>query len=543
MVKAEINYNPYLRETQIKFNGQEPRINSLVEKYQSEYLQTWVKRIPKIFYDEMNGYDFELEFTGTKLDFEDVVDAFREAGVTEEQVHLFHKKEIADRIQKDAELDDLIKWMLDHKNTRFDAVELMKENSDLFDSSYPLIMMHGDDAEEINFGRIRVSGEVVNQVAELDKTDLTNTPIVFFLDRTTKGLLQGELRQLLNRSDVTEQQLFFMIHNALDFHKMERIIRDLGIKKPKTVQSLSDDQIEKYLKLYPISEYLYQALSLLQVKMDALYTELQEVNERANKANREIYEQINFYDAMLNNLKTASYNFRNRDNLDIPESWSGHKERLCTELATWKNRKTKFMGEAEAGTASEDLNRDAFRMYWTCITAMQTDAKAIINNMLEMFSDWYKKTTAEEAVDLSSIQDELEKAPISPDLKAGLLQLSTLEYVAEKPNFMGFFKASNTTEQSVRPVNAYYLHQWREYAVETVSQVVDQYAESYFNSLKGYLSKVADAYIQKIEELIDKYSEKKAETASQLSEEENLLQSDNDWVAKVRGQLNEIERG
>ena len=72
MVKAELSYNPYLLETKITFNGQEPRINSLVEKYQQETLQNWVRRIPSIFYDEMNGYDFELEFSGTKLEYEDL---------------------------------------------------------------------------------------------------------------------------------------------------------------------------------------------------------------------------------------------------------------------------------------------------------------------------------------------------------------------------------------------------------------------------------------------------------------------------------------
>ena len=34
MVKAELSYNPYLLETKIKFNGEKPRINSLVEKLQ-----------------------------------------------------------------------------------------------------------------------------------------------------------------------------------------------------------------------------------------------------------------------------------------------------------------------------------------------------------------------------------------------------------------------------------------------------------------------------------------------------------------------------
>ena len=80
MVKAELNYNPYLLETSIKFNGQEPRINSLVEKFQDDPLQSWVRRIPEIFYDEMNGYDFELEFSGTERDYQEVVHAFREKG-------------------------------------------------------------------------------------------------------------------------------------------------------------------------------------------------------------------------------------------------------------------------------------------------------------------------------------------------------------------------------------------------------------------------------------------------------------------------------
>ena len=42
MIKAELIYNPYLLETEVRFNGNPPRINSLVEKYQKEKLQTWV---------------------------------------------------------------------------------------------------------------------------------------------------------------------------------------------------------------------------------------------------------------------------------------------------------------------------------------------------------------------------------------------------------------------------------------------------------------------------------------------------------------------
>ena len=65
MVKANLSYNPYLVKTEIKFNNNKPRINSLVEKYQNEKLQSWIQQLPQIFHDEMNGYDFDLLFKGT----------------------------------------------------------------------------------------------------------------------------------------------------------------------------------------------------------------------------------------------------------------------------------------------------------------------------------------------------------------------------------------------------------------------------------------------------------------------------------------------
>ena len=60
MVKVNLDYNPYTMDFKAKFNGKEPHVNSLVEKYEHLPLQTWIKEIPHILYDEMNGYDFDL---------------------------------------------------------------------------------------------------------------------------------------------------------------------------------------------------------------------------------------------------------------------------------------------------------------------------------------------------------------------------------------------------------------------------------------------------------------------------------------------------
>ena len=55
MISAELDHNPYLLLTSVRFNGQKPRINSQIEKYEHQPLQNWAHLVPGIFYDEMNG--------------------------------------------------------------------------------------------------------------------------------------------------------------------------------------------------------------------------------------------------------------------------------------------------------------------------------------------------------------------------------------------------------------------------------------------------------------------------------------------------------
>ena len=143
MVKAELSYNPYVQETTVKFNGQPPRINSHVEKYLDKKLQTWIHKLPVIFRDEMNGYDFDLEFSGTKLDYKALVDAFHTLGVSDEDVHLFHKNEIDERDKKLDMVDQLLKWLKENPNQRYDYEKVKSENNDLFEGDYQYIVLYG----------------------------------------------------------------------------------------------------------------------------------------------------------------------------------------------------------------------------------------------------------------------------------------------------------------------------------------------------------------------------------------------------------------
>ena len=177
MVKVELEYNPYLMETVVRFDGREPRINSLVEKYQSSKLQDWIREIPDIFYNEMNGYGFELEFSGTKMDFEQLKKVFEDAGITEDQVVLFHKNEIDGREEKVIALDQLIEWLSKgESNGVFDEKAFFNEYSEKLNEEYTFITLNGGDAAAQYYDEFKISVEDIDSIDELKDVSLLSNP-------------------------------------------------------------------------------------------------------------------------------------------------------------------------------------------------------------------------------------------------------------------------------------------------------------------------------------------------------------------------------
>ena len=79
MKKVTIKYNPYLVTTQIMVDGQQPKANSSVNVTNSR-LQEWVEQLPQILTDEYRDTNFEITFTGTQADYDDIVSAVEDYG-------------------------------------------------------------------------------------------------------------------------------------------------------------------------------------------------------------------------------------------------------------------------------------------------------------------------------------------------------------------------------------------------------------------------------------------------------------------------------
>lgn len=88
-----------------------------------------------------------------------------------------------------------------------------------------------------------------------------------------------------------------------------------------------------------------------------------------------------------------------------------------------------------------------------------------------------------------------------------------------------------------------YLDQWRSRAAERILPVANTLIGNCYSNLLAYYNAMADAYHEHLQVLITERNDKKDLVSAQLSDDEKRLQEDNDWLAAVQDQLQNIERG
>lgn len=538
MIHAELLHNPYLLQTSVRFNGQLPRVNSQVEKYESMTLKDWIVKVPKIFHDEMNGYDFELSFTGTKSDFESLQRTFQAAGISQDMVRLFHKNELEDAETKSLAIDRLIQWLRENPNRKFDFTAFYEQNSDLFESAYPYIIINGHDTEAIH---PQVSTEVVKNAQELQNTVLTNTPILFFIDPKSTKEFREDLVSIMNRKDVKQNQLFFMIHPQLKADQVKRVIIDLGVEHPQIVSTYSEDSILMYFKDYPITEYVRDAIIIFEEKATAISAILAEENKASEIQNAEIHAVIDGIEEQLRRLKESDTYFTERDNFSVGSIFDNLLSDLQSKIEQWRNRKTKVVGDDECDKAATEYNIDVAKFIAAFNTAMSDAYRSIAMEIHEDFIDNYKKQGLDLAFDPKGVAAASIACPVIPiaeDLTA--MKEVTFE---EKNDLMSFLRLTGTKEEkeTVRVVTCYYA-QWREKVLNTVVPVAQDIIKQNIEKLTEYYNALAEAFHTHLAELIAAQECEKDKVSAQLSDDERMLQEDNDWFAEFQDQLTHIER-
>ena len=104
MPTVSITYNPYKLTTEIKVNGQKPKQNSSLN-VENRRLQEWVENLPRILVDEWRDNSFEIQFTGTQVDFDDLKTAFDTADQNVKVSFKFTKRADVSDVEK--AIDDI----------------------------------------------------------------------------------------------------------------------------------------------------------------------------------------------------------------------------------------------------------------------------------------------------------------------------------------------------------------------------------------------------------------------------------------------------
>lgn len=538
MISAELQHNPYLLETDVKFNGQSPKINSQIEKFEKQLLSDWIKYVPRIFFDEMNGYDFDLFFSGTEYDFQKLNQAFANFGVTSEQVRIIMRNELENAEVKSHEINEMIAWLRSERNRQFDFDAFYDANKELFEETFSCVVIGGmDELKGLTF-----TIENIKSVDEIAGTNLTYVPVVFVIEESTLQQFRSELVELLGRKDVEQKQLFFYISPAMDKDYVVRFICDLGVEEPQLISSIDDGNVATYIQNYPMVTYVSEVIRIVKQEVNFMEEQLKEKNEQSAIENAEIYCQITTLEEIIEKIKESDVRFVDLDNYSGGNKFNDLKDELEESIRKWKSRKIKVVGESDidrnAAEYEQELNRCIAEFYRKAIAYYQFERERIEKE----FSEIYLKQPLDIDYKPEGLVLNMPSKTEITGIKAAFVGLKEERYV-EKTDFLDFFKTKSSSEpkELVLVVTCYY-EKWRENAIERIIPIVEKYIAESQKNLRDYHNELARKYHEKLSQLHDCKVEKKNGIASQLSEDERMLQADNDWLIKLKDQLVRIER-
>ncbi|NCD09343.1 MAG: hypothetical protein EOL98_07945 [Negativicutes bacterium] len=110
MKKVFIKYNPYKLETDIEVDGKKLAQNSILGEVSANgtRLQEWVEKLPSMLKEEFNDTEFDLEFHGTLLDYEDLDAVFAESQKRKEiKYKILNRWPAKETLDKEVLIDDI----------------------------------------------------------------------------------------------------------------------------------------------------------------------------------------------------------------------------------------------------------------------------------------------------------------------------------------------------------------------------------------------------------------------------------------------------
>lgn len=140
MTQVYVKYNPYRLKTEIQVNGKDLTQDSGVYKLlKGKRLQEWVSSFPQMLVDEFHSVDFDVEFYGMPLDWDDFEEAMKTAKQND-MIQNLHLKFIEGRDSEDI-TNKIVSIFSDLKEGPVDAFrdpKLLRAFEDIRNAVFPI---------------------------------------------------------------------------------------------------------------------------------------------------------------------------------------------------------------------------------------------------------------------------------------------------------------------------------------------------------------------------------------------------------------------
>lgn len=543
MAKVEVEYNPYLLETKVLFNGKEPRINSLVEKYMKSPLSDWINYVPEVFYDEMNGYDFDIDFSGTDLDFEELEKVFIDKGISGEDVRFFHKKELESRLQKIRRITEVMDWMSIASCRKIDIEMFKNNNSDMFEQVFQFIIIGKYKEEQFDYFNLKTQIVYIEDINDLVGVDLSFIPLIICFNENNIKTINAMINTILGRSDISEKQVFFNVSREIKEDIVRRRLIDLGINKPQIIHSINDEIVKKYFEINPLSKYIYDSINILTSKSAEIESILQKDNIEFEKTNGEIVSQLHIYDEHIEMLKKAILDLSDLENVNMPSDWSQLHKGFIKEVSEWKIKKSVINDDEDAKKLSEQYEKDIVSNYDRFIEEILKKINEKKQELKNTVTNIYANALWDKKLFKMTTEDSL-VIPVEyiPSIKKTLLSYRETHYEKEKQSFFDSILKNSSEDEEEVLVISYSCQAWRTYAEKVVYKITNDYMEKNINEVNRYYHSLAEECVNYLKCLLEEQTELKNNLSGKLSEDNMLLQKDNDWLIEFKDRIKEIER-
>lgn len=544
MVKVELKYNPYVLETKVYFNGQLPKINSQIEKFENKRLFVWSDKLLDILYSEMNGYDFDLDFSGTKADYEKIKYLIKKNHLNSE-IRLNFVNRLEEAAKKCRRFKEMITWLKRSSIEEFHFLEFWEINQEYMIENNLLYVLVDKKVADFSIEDLDVNVESIDSISQLPE-NIGFYPVLLVLDADKEAEFRQNLLALLQRKDLIADQIFILISENVNLAYYIRLINDLGLKQPQFIHSIDSPLIYDYFENYVRIDFLFKALKILETQKDMTSSKLDQKFETMKQNNREIFEKINKLDKEIADIQSSIEQFENWHLVMYKNEFEKLYVQLNETITHWKSRTKQIRNDSEAEKMMKELHGLTEKSLFEFKNAANRLFDDKLSELMNIFSRLYKDSNIQDSFYVHS-RNELIISKYEVKNFSEKLRVLRQERLVPKEDIFGLINRIVKNEQNkiqeLVPDITYDLDKFREIACKETLPIAQNLLIDIENRLQSLQLYIVDEYKTHLSTILNEKLLEKANEANQLSATEKHLQDKKDWLIEFSGQLSEIERG